>query len=99
MKKGLLLSICFLGLTTISQASFQDEIIEYENKNSQNVNITHDKHNYIKKGRYTYRVNKHGDLMGYYKTTASGKKITSYDMEGQKIRTYRMSPSGKLKIY
>ena len=99
MKKILLLSICFLTLTSTSFASLQDEVMNYENKKAQDINIVHDKHEYIKKGRYIYRVNKNGDLVGFYKTSASGKKITSYDMDGNKIRTYIMSPTGKLRIY
>lgn len=97
--KNFLLLICFLSFSTTAFAVLQDDVIEYENKNSQKINVTHDKHEYFKKGRYTYRINKNGDLVGYYKTTSSGKKITAYDMSGNIIKSYRMSPSGKMIIY
>ena len=58
-------------MSTAAFANFQSTVMNYENSqsNRQQVNVVHDKHEYIKKGRYTYRVNKNGDLLGYYKTT------------------------------
>ena len=99
MKKLVLLSICILGISTSAFADVQSKVLSFNNKTTQELEINHNKHEYIKKGRYIYRFDNNGELISYYETTLSGKKITEYDLEGNIVKSYRIKPGGKIDIY
>ena len=100
MKRILMLFICALFVTTSAFAGLMEDVMSFEsNDNSQKVEVAHDKNSFIQKGRYIYKVDKNGNLLGYYKNTSGGNKVTVYDMDGNALKSYRMSPSGKLIIY
>ena len=96
-----LILICLVYFTLPSFANIEDIINlnnSNKNRNTQKIEITHDKPTYVKHGKYTYKYNKNGDLLGFYEKTYSGK-IIQYDSDGKKQYTYKFSPGGKMEIY
>ena len=64
--KKLLTLICLICFTLPSFANIEDIINlnnSNKNRNTQKIEITHDKPTYVEHGKYTYKYNKNGDLL------------------------------------
>lgn len=97
MKKVLTTTFILLASTTCVFAQTL-EIGNMQNKNTKEINITHDRPIYVKKGQYTYMFDKFGSILGYFRKTPSGKVI-AYDKDGNETSSYKAAPGGDLHIY
>lgn len=97
MKK--LLSTVFILLASTTYVFAQTpEIGNIQNKNTKEINITHNGPIYVKRGQYTYMFDRFGTVLGYFRKTPSGKVI-AYDKDGNRTTSYKATPGGNLHIY